>query len=184
MTVPSPNPGLTELDELCIATMRFLSIDGVEKAKAGHPGMPMGMAPAAYVLWDRHLRHNPANPQWHNRDRFVLSAGHGIAGTIGNGDPGHRAVVAARPWGYADGGKVRREGEVGVRPFKPACSQDVFGANHDRPWSSLVDNGRDDKTPGAKTPEVHRQVTSCPSCCRRPYCDRCRHTPDWGHAQQ
>ncbi len=52
-------------------------MEGVQKAKSGHPGMPMGMAPAAYVLWSRHLRHNPANPKWHNRDRFVLSAGHG-----------------------------------------------------------------------------------------------------------
>jgi len=71
------NPGLSELDELCVQTIRFLSVDGVQKAKAGHPGMPMGMAPAAYVLWTKHLKHNPANPLWHNRDRFVLSAGHG-----------------------------------------------------------------------------------------------------------
>jgi transketolase len=71
------NQGLSKLDELCIQTIRFLSIEMVEKAKSGHPGMPMGMAPAAYVLWTRHLKHNPANPRWHNRDRFVLSAGHG-----------------------------------------------------------------------------------------------------------
>ncbi len=79
MDITVKNPGLTELDELCIQTIRFLSIDAVQKANSGHPGMPMGMAPAAFVLWDRHLRHNPANPQWHNRDRFVLSAGHGCA---------------------------------------------------------------------------------------------------------
>jgi len=71
------NPGLSELDELCVQTIRFLSVDGVQKAKSGHPGMPMGMAPAAYVLWMKHLMHNPANPLWYNRDRFVLSAGHG-----------------------------------------------------------------------------------------------------------
>ena len=52
-------------------------MDGPQKANSGHPGMPMGMADAAYVLWKRHLRHNPNNPQWPNRDRFVLSAGHG-----------------------------------------------------------------------------------------------------------
>ncbi|MBF8296632.1 MAG: Transketolase [Bacteroidetes bacterium] len=52
-------------------------MDGVQKAKSGHPGMPMGAAPMAYVLWTRHLKHSPANPRWHNRDRFVLSAGHG-----------------------------------------------------------------------------------------------------------
>ena len=77
MKVSVKNPGLSELDELCIQTIRFLSMEGVQKAKSGHPGMPMGMAPAAYVLWARHLQHNPANPLWHNRDRFVLSAGHG-----------------------------------------------------------------------------------------------------------
>jgi transketolase len=71
------NPGLTELDEKCIQTIRFLSADGVQKANSGHPGMPIGMAPAAYVLWTKYLCHNPANPNWHNRDRFVLSAGHG-----------------------------------------------------------------------------------------------------------
>ncbi|HDS83894.1 MAG TPA: transketolase [Phycisphaerales bacterium] len=69
--------GLTPLDELCVQTIRFLSADGVQAAKSGHPGMPMGMAAAAYALWMRHLRHNPADPKWINRDRFVLSAGHG-----------------------------------------------------------------------------------------------------------
>jgi len=69
--------GVSELDELCIQTIRFLSVDGVQKAKAGHPGMPMGMAAAAYSLWMKHLRFNPSSPKWLNRDRFVLSAGHG-----------------------------------------------------------------------------------------------------------
>jgi transketolase len=68
---------LSELDELCINTIRCLSIDAIQKGKSGHPGLPMGMAPAAYVLWTRHLKHNPRNPKWANRDRFVLSAGHG-----------------------------------------------------------------------------------------------------------
>jgi transketolase len=68
---------LSELDELCINTIRCLSMDAVQKAKSGHPGMPMGMAAAGYLLWTRFLRHNPANPRWTNRDRFVLSAGHG-----------------------------------------------------------------------------------------------------------
>jgi transketolase len=67
----------TELDNLCINTIRTLAIDGVEKANSGHPGLPMGMAPAAYVLWTRFLRHDPSDPKWPNRDRFVLSAGHG-----------------------------------------------------------------------------------------------------------
>jgi transketolase len=67
----------TELDHLCVNTIRTLAIDGVQKAKSGHPGMPMGTADMAYVLWTRFLKHNPANPSWPNRDRFVLSAGHG-----------------------------------------------------------------------------------------------------------
>ena len=79
MSVTVKNPGLSELDELCVQTIRFLSVEAVQKANSGHPGMPMGMAPAAYVLWTRHLKHNPADPGWHNRDRFVLSAGHGSA---------------------------------------------------------------------------------------------------------
>jgi transketolase len=65
------------LDELCINSIRFLAIDAVEKANSGHPGLPMGAAPMAYVLWNRMMRFNPKNPQWINRDRFVLSAGHG-----------------------------------------------------------------------------------------------------------
>jgi transketolase len=67
----------SELDLLCINTVRFLSIDAVEKANSGHPGMPMGAAPMATILWTRFLKHNPFNPNWFNRDRFVLSAGHG-----------------------------------------------------------------------------------------------------------
>jgi transketolase len=67
----------TELDNLCINTIRFLSVDAVEKANSGHPGLPMGAAPMAYVLWTRFLKHNPTNPGWKDRDRFVLSAGHG-----------------------------------------------------------------------------------------------------------
>ena len=65
------------LDETCINTMRFLAVDAVEKANSGHPGMPMGDALMAYVLWTEFLRHNPKNPAWEARDRFVLSAGHG-----------------------------------------------------------------------------------------------------------
>lgn len=66
-----------DIQTLAINTIRILSIDAVQKANSGHPGLPMGAAPMAYTLWTRHLRHNPANPHWANRDRFVLSAGHG-----------------------------------------------------------------------------------------------------------
>jgi transketolase len=65
------------IDQLCINTIRTLSLDAVQKANSGHPGLPLGMAPAAYVLWTKFLRHNPRNPKWFNRDRFLLSAGHG-----------------------------------------------------------------------------------------------------------
>jgi transketolase len=67
----------TDLDQLCVNTIRTLAMDAVQKANSGHPGMPMGMADVAYVLWTQFLKHNPANPAWPNRDRFVLSAGHG-----------------------------------------------------------------------------------------------------------
>jgi transketolase len=68
-----------ELDQSCVNAIRFLSVDMVEKANSGHPGLPMGAAPMAYVLWTRFLRHNPKDPRWWDRDRFVLSAGHGSA---------------------------------------------------------------------------------------------------------
>lgn len=66
-----------ELQQLAINTIRVLSIDAIQKANSGHPGLPMGAAPMAYTLWTRHLRHNPTDPKWPDRDRFVLSAGHG-----------------------------------------------------------------------------------------------------------
>ena len=67
----------SNLDQLCVNTIRTLAIDGVQKANSGHPGLPMGAADMAYVLWTRFLKHNPADPAWPDRDRFVLSAGHG-----------------------------------------------------------------------------------------------------------
>lgn len=65
------------LDELCINSIRALSIDAIQKANSGHPGLPLGAAPMAYTLWTRHLQHDPRSPKWRNRDRFVLSGGHG-----------------------------------------------------------------------------------------------------------
>ncbi len=73
---PGTPPRAAELDNLCVNTIRMLSADAVQRARSGHPGAPMGMAPMAYVLWTRFLRHNPADPRWPDRDRFVLSAGH------------------------------------------------------------------------------------------------------------
>lgn len=80
MSAPLPKENSNtnpELDQLCINTIRALTVDAVQKAKSGHPGLPLGAAPMAYVLWTRFLRHNPKNPKWDNRDRFLLSAGHG-----------------------------------------------------------------------------------------------------------
>ncbi len=74
-----PASASPELDLLCINTIRTLAVDAVEKARSGHPGTPMGLAPAAYVLWTRHLRFNPRDPHWPGRDRFVLSCGHASA---------------------------------------------------------------------------------------------------------
>ena len=65
------------VDNLCVNSIRFLAVDAINKSNSGHPGLPMGTAPMAYALWDKVLRHNPKNPKWFNRDRFVLSAGHG-----------------------------------------------------------------------------------------------------------
>src|SRR6266576_274621 len=80
MSAPIPesvNSSDTGLDQLCINTIRTLSLDAVQQAESGHPGLPLGAAPMAYVLWTQFMRHNPANPKWENRDRFLLSAGHG-----------------------------------------------------------------------------------------------------------
>src|SRR5574341_1212849 len=67
----------SNIEQLSINTLRFLAVDAVQKAKSGHPGLPMGAATMAYTLWTRHLRFNPSNPDWPDRDRFILSAGHG-----------------------------------------------------------------------------------------------------------
>jgi transketolase len=80
----APSPTSTELltdevDRLAITTLRFLAADAVQSANSGHPGLPLGAAPVAWTLWSRHLRHDPAHPRWPDRDRFVLSAGHGSA---------------------------------------------------------------------------------------------------------
>lgn len=70
---------MATIHEACVQTLRFLAADEVEKAKSGHPGFPLGTAPLMYTLWDKFMRHNPADPKWFNRDRFVLSPGHGSA---------------------------------------------------------------------------------------------------------
>lgn len=74
-----PSSPIPARDNLCVNTLRFLSADAVQQANSGHPGLPLGAAPMAYVLWTRFLKHHPANPHWFDRDRFILSAGHGSA---------------------------------------------------------------------------------------------------------
>ena len=68
---------MNHIDNLSINAIRVLSADAIQKAKSGHPGLPLGAAPIAYELWAHHMNHNPANPDWRNRDRFILSGGHG-----------------------------------------------------------------------------------------------------------
>ena len=70
---------MQDIDALSVQTLRFLAADEVEKAKSGHPGLPLGTAPLMYTFWDRYMKYDPANPRWCNRDRFVLSPGHGCA---------------------------------------------------------------------------------------------------------
>lgn len=77
VAAPSSPAATSSVENLCINSIRFLAVDAINKSNSGHPGLPMGCAPMAFALWDRVLKHNPKNPKWFNRDRFVLSAGHG-----------------------------------------------------------------------------------------------------------
>jgi len=133
MIVNKKNPGLSGLDELCIQTIRFLSAEAVQKAKSGHPGMPMGMAPAAYVLWTKYMRHNPANPKWHNRDRFVLSAGHGSALLysllhLTGYDLSLDELKNFRQWGSKTPGHPEYDPELGVEVTTGPLGQGISNA--------------------------------------------------------
>ncbi len=133
MSVTKKNPGLSELDELCIQTIRFLSAEAVQKAKSGHPGMPMGMAPVAYVLWTKYMKHNPANPKWHNRDRFVLSAGHGSALLysmlhLTGYDLSLDEVKNFRQWGSKTPGHPEYHPELGVEVTTGPLGQGISNA--------------------------------------------------------
>ncbi|HEY40879.1 MAG TPA: transketolase [Dehalococcoidia bacterium] len=108
---------VASIDELCINTVRFLAVDAVEKANSGHPGAPLGAAPIAYVLWDRFLKHNPADPKWADRDRFVLSCGHASAMLyallyLTGYDLSLEEVKRFRQWGSQTPGHI----EYGVTP--------------------------------------------------------------------
>jgi transketolase len=144
------------LDQLCINTIRTLAMDSVQKAKSGHPGMPMGMAPVAYVLWTKHLNHNPENMHWQNRDRFILSGGHGsmllysllyLTGykvmlddlksfrQLGSKTPGHPE------YGHTDGVEVTTGplGQGFTNGVGMAIAQKYLAARYNRPGFNVVD---------------------------------------------
>jgi transketolase len=144
------------LDQLCINTIRTLSIDGVQKANSGHPGMPMGLAPAAYVLWTKHLNHNPENMHWQNRDRFILSGGHGsmliysllhLTGynlpleelmkfrQLGSKTPGHPE------FGHTDGVEVTTGplGQGFTNGVGMAIAQKYLAAHYNKPGFKVID---------------------------------------------
>jgi len=145
------------VDELCINTIRFLSVDAVEKANSGHPGAPMGAAPVAYVLWDRFLKHNPRDPGWPDRDRFVLSAGHAsmllysLLHLTGY-DLSLDDLRAFRQWGSRTAGHPERGHTPGVETTTGPLGQGVstavgmamaeasLGARFNRPGHDVVDH--------------------------------------------
>jgi transketolase len=153
----STAPSSAELDSLCINTIRFLSVDAVEKANSGHPGLPMGAAPMAYVLWTRFLKHNPTNPSWMDRDRFVLSAGHGsmllysLLHLTGYDLPLEQ-IQLFRQWGSKTPGHPERGLTPGVETTTGplgqgfansvgmAIAEDYLAARYNRPDFQIVDH--------------------------------------------
>lgn len=147
-----------ELDQLCINTIRTLSIDAVQKANSGHPGLPLGAAPMAYVLWDRYLKHNPKDPHWVNRDRFVLSAGHGsmllysLLHLTGYSDFTMEQIKQFRQWGSKTPGHPERELANGVEATTGplgqgfgngvgmAIAEAYLAARYNRPDLNLIDH--------------------------------------------
>ena len=118
------------MDQLAINAIRTLSIDAIEKANSGHPGLPMGAAPMAYTLWTKQLRHNPANPNWYNRDRFVLSAGHGsmlLYSLLHLGGYGLEMdeIKAFRQWGSKTPGHPEYGHTVGVEATTGPLGQGI-----------------------------------------------------------
>jgi len=146
------------LETLCVNSIRFLAIDAVEKAKSGHPGLPMGAAPMAFVLWDRFLKFNPKNPKWVDRDRFVLSAGHGcmlhyaLLHLTGYDSVTIEDIQQFRQWGSKTPGhpeNFETEGvEVTTGPLGQGISNAVglaiaeahLGARFNKPGHKIVDH--------------------------------------------
>ena len=152
-----PTETTETLDNLCINTIRILSADAVQAANSGHPGMPMGAAAMAYTLWTRFLKYNPADPLWFNRDRFVLSAGHGsmllysLLHLTGYDLPLDE-LKRFRQWGSKTPGHPERGHTVGVEvatgPLGQGFSNGVgmaiaeawLAATYNRPGHKIVDH--------------------------------------------
>ena len=147
----------TELDQQCINTIRFLSVDMVQKANSGHPGLPLGAAAMAYVLWTRWLRYNPCHPHWFNRDRFVLSAGHGSALLysllhLTGFDLALDDIKQFRQWGSKTPGHPERGHTPGVEVTTGPLGQGLgnavgmaiaeaqLAARYNRPGHTLIDH--------------------------------------------
>lgn len=148
------SPG--ELDQLCINTIRCLAMDAVQKANSGHPGLPMGAATVAYVLWTRFLKHHPQNPHWSNRDRFILSAGHGCMLLysllhLTGYDLSLEDIKEFRQWGSKTPGHPERSPAEGIETTTGplgqgfgngvgmAIAQKYLAAHFNRPDHELVD---------------------------------------------
>jgi transketolase len=147
----------SKLDQQCVNTIRFLSVDAVQKANSGHPGMPLGAAPMAYALWTRVLRHNPRNPDWFDRDRFVLSAGHGsmllysLLHLTGY-DLSLDDIKNFRQWGSKAPGHPERGHTVGVEVTTGPLGQGIanaiglamaeaqLAARYNRPGHKVIDH--------------------------------------------
>jgi transketolase len=158
--VSAASPGISAdpaLDNECINTLRFLAVDAVQKADSGHPGMPMGAASMAYVLWSRFLRHNPANPEWFDRDRFVLSPGHGSMLLYGllhltGYDLPLEQIKQFREWGSTTPGHPERGITPGVETTTGPLGQGFgngvglamaeahLGACYNRPGAEIVNH--------------------------------------------
>ncbi|MDN5925010.1 MAG: transketolase, partial [Xanthomonadales bacterium] len=146
-----------QLDLQCINTLRFLSVDMVQKANSGHPGLPLGAAPMAYVLWDQFLKHHPSNPQWADRDRFVLSPGHGSALLysllfMAGYDVSLDDIKQFRQWGSKTPGHPERGDTPGVEVTTGPLGQGMgnavgmalaeaqLAARYNRPGHTVVDH--------------------------------------------
>ncbi len=148
----------SQLETLCINSIRFLAVDAINKSNSGHPGLPMGCAPMAYALWDQTLKHNPKNPKWFNRDRFVLSAGHGcmllyaLLHLTGYDSVGLDDLKQFRQWGSKTPGHPETFETAGVEVTTGPLGQGIanavglamaeahLAAKFNRPGCDLIDH--------------------------------------------